>query len=125
MTTFRATDEELDAVLDLTSPELSRELSELEGRLRVLNGSLDALSRLDEVNQVIQLSHDRASALVALQEEPFGYSSEEAEAILDMPMSWQSGEHAEDMRKERELLTARRASLRDHVAEELAHHWFG
>jgi DNA gyrase/topoisomerase IV subunit A len=125
VTTFRATDAELDAVLDLVSPGLSRELSELEGRLRVLNGSLDALSRLPEVNEVIQFSRDRASALVALQEEPFCYSTEEAEAILDMPMSWQSGEHAEDMRKEREVLTARRASLREHVADGIPHDWFG
>jgi len=125
MTTFHATDEALGAVLDLTSPGLSSELAELEGRLQVLNGLLDALSRLDQVNQVIQFSRDRNSALVELQQEPFGYSSQGAEAVLDMPMSWQTGEQADQIRQERDRLSARRASLREHVAEMLALHWFG
>jgi DNA gyrase subunit A len=125
MTTFYPTDEALGAVLDLNSPGLSSELAELEGRLTVLAGLLDALSRLREINQVIQFSQDRNSALVALQQEPFGYSNQEAEAVLDMPMSWQTGEYAEHMRQERDHLTERRASLRQHVAEVLALHWFG
>jgi DNA gyrase/topoisomerase IV subunit A len=87
MTTFYPTDEALGAVLDLTSPGLASELTELEGRLQVLTGLLDALSRLGDINQVIQFSGDRNSALVELQQEPFGYSNREAEAILDMPMS--------------------------------------
>jgi DNA gyrase subunit A len=125
MTTFYPTDEALGAVLDLTSPGLSTELAQLEGRLQVLHGLLDALSRLGEVNQVIQFSQDRHSALFALQQEPFGYSNQEAEAILDMPMSWQTGEQADHMRQERDHLSERRASLRQHVAEVLALHWFG
>ena len=125
MTTFYPTDEALGAVLDLNSPGLSIELAELEGRLQVLTGLLDALSRLNQINQVIQFSGDRNTALVALQQEPFGYSTREAEAVLDMPMSWQTGEHADHMRQERDHLTERRASLRQHVAEVLALHWFG
>ena len=125
MTTFYPTDEALGAVLDLTSPGLSSELAQLERRLQVLNGLLDALSRLGPINQLIQFSQDRNSALVALQQEPFGYSNQEAEAILDMPMSWQPGEQADHMREERDHLTERRASLRQHVAEVLALHWFG
>jgi DNA gyrase subunit A len=125
MTTFYPTDEALGAVLDLNSPGLSIELAELEGRLQVLTGLLDALSRLNEVNQVIQFSGDRNTALVALQQEPFGYSNREAEAVLDMPMSWQTGEHANHLHQERDHLTERRASLRQHVAEGLALHWFG
>lgn len=118
-------DEALGAVLDLTSPGLSSELVELDGRLHVLDGLLDALSRLDQVNKVIQFSNDRHSARLALQQEPFGYSSHEAAAILDMPMSWQTGEQVEHLRQERERLAARRASLREHVTEMLALHWFG
>jgi len=125
MTTFYPTDEALGAVLDLTSPGLSSELAQLERRLQVLNGLLDALSRLGQINQLIQLSQDRNSALFALQQEPFGYSNQEAEAILDMPMSWQTGEQADHMREERDHLTERRAGLRQHVAEVLALHWFG
>jgi DNA gyrase/topoisomerase IV subunit A len=91
----------------------------------VLNGLLDALSRLGQINQLIQFSQDRNSALFALQQEPFGYSNQEAETILDMPMSWQTGEQADHMREERDHLTERRAGLRQHVAEVLALHWFG
>jgi DNA gyrase/topoisomerase IV subunit A len=80
---------------------------------------------LDHINQVIQLAGDRNSALVELQQEPFGYSNREAEAILDMPMSWQTGEHADHLRQERDHLIERRAGVRQHVAEVLALHWFG
>ena len=125
MTTFQSAEEALDAVLDLSSPGLSAELAELEGRLGELTALLDALSRLDKVNEAIQFSDGRQSALEALQEEPFGYSAEAAEIILDLPMSWQSGEQAEELRNERVQLAARRASLREHVAEVLALHWFG
>ena len=42
-----------------------------------------------------------------------------------MPMSWQSSDEAERLRAERDDLVARRAALREHVAEVLAFHWFG
>ena len=44
----------------------------------------------------------------ALQREPFGYSYPQAEAILDMPMGWQSADEVEHLRAERDRLTSRR-----------------
>jgi DNA gyrase/topoisomerase IV subunit A len=117
--------EEPGAVVDLTTPGLSSELAELEGRLHVLRGLLDALGRIDEVNKCIQFARDKYSAVGALQQEPFCYSHQQAGAILDMPMSWQSSEEIERLRQERDRLTARRAGLREHVTEVVSLHWFG
>lgn len=125
MAAFSLSDEPIGAVLDLTTPALSSELAELEERLHVVHGLLDALARLHEVNKIVQFSSDRYSALVALQHEPFAYSRQQAEAVLDMPVSWQASDEAERLRAERDQLLARRASLREHVSEVLALHWFG
>ncbi len=113
------------AVVDLTSPEYVIELTELEGRLQVLGGLLDATSRFHQVNEAIQFARDRESALEALQHQPFGYSHDQAEAILNMPMGWQSAGEVEQLREEQERLSSRRMSLREHATEVLAFHWFG
>lgn len=118
-------EETTGAVVDLTSPEYVIELTELEGRLQVLGGLLDASSRFQEVNEAIQFAHDRESALEALQHLPFGYSHDQAEAILNMPMGWQSAAEVENLRDEQERLMSRRLSLRENATEALAFHWFG
>ncbi|MGA3220890.1 MAG: hypothetical protein ABSE77_17740 [Acidimicrobiales bacterium] len=125
MTTFRFADDPGSAVLDLTTPGLSSELAELDSRLHVVRGLLDAVSRLNEVNQTIQLAGDRRDASFSLQQEPFWYSLKQAEAILDMPMSWQCLDQAERLGQERDCLAAQAARLREHIAEVLALHWFG
>ncbi|MGH9107649.1 MAG: hypothetical protein ACRDZX_17830 [Acidimicrobiales bacterium] len=125
MTAFSLVDEPAGAVLDLTSPALSSELAQIEDRLHVLRGLLDAAGRLGEINKVVQFSGDRGSALVALQQAPFGYSRQQAEAILDMPIGAQAAEELGQLRNERDHLAERRAGLREHVAEVLALHWFG
>jgi DNA gyrase/topoisomerase IV subunit A len=125
MSAFGVTREQAGATLDLTSPAQSSELSELEARLRVLSGLLDASERLDELNKVIRYSNDRPGALSALQHEPFGYSRDQAEAVLDMPMSWQTLGELARLRAEHDLLAQRRAAIRQQVAEVVAHHWFG
>lgn len=113
------------ADLTLRSPEYVTELTELESRLHILGGLLDASSRFDQVNQAIQFAHDRGAALQALEGQPFAYSARQAEAILDMPMSWQSAENVEHLREERDRLTSRRFRLRENATEALAFHWFG
>jgi DNA gyrase/topoisomerase IV subunit A len=125
LTAFYSIQEKPSAVLDLTNAELPEELAQLESRLHVLRGQLDALSRVDDLNQVIQFSMTREAALEALRHAPFRYSEEQAAAILDMPMSSQSVEGAQLLRQEYERLTARRASSREQVTEVLALHWFG
>ena len=83
MAAFPAPEEPAGAILDLSSPSLVNEMTELDGRLHILNGLLDASSRFDQVNEAIQGSKDMSGALTTLQQEPFGYSPEQAEALLD------------------------------------------
>lgn len=125
MTAFHSTQEKRSAVLDLTSAQFSDQLAEIEDRLHVLRGQLDALSRLDVLNQVVQFSLNAAAAAEALQHEPFYYSPQQAAAVLDMPMSCQSGEEVQRIRQDYERLSARRATMREQVTEVLALHWFG
>jgi DNA gyrase/topoisomerase IV subunit A len=122
---FLASDEPAGTILDLSSPGLVNEMTELDERLHVLNGLLDASSRFYEVNETIQCSKDKSAALAALEQDPFGYTHEQAEALLEMPMGWQSVAELEQLRQERDRLASRRASLREHVTEVLAFHWFG
>jgi DNA gyrase/topoisomerase IV subunit A len=125
MAALPGAEEPTGAVLDLSSPEYVVELNELEGRLHVLGGLLDVSSRLHQLNETIQFAQDRDSALEALQREPFGYSHQQAEAILNMPMGWQSAAEVEHLREERDRLASRRMSLRENATEVLAFHWFG
>lgn len=112
-------------VLDLASGSSSRELAEVEKRLHVVGGLIDALGRIQEVNKAIQFTADRHSALAALEEEPFGYSREQAEAILSMPMSWQCTDTRARLEEEREALAARSSNMRKQIGESLSLHWFG
>jgi topoisomerase-4 subunit A len=125
MTAFGLSDKPDGALLDLTTPELSGQLTALEQRLHVVRGLLDALARMSEVNKVVQFSRSRNSALVALEHDPFGYSRPQAEAVLDMPVSWQASDEIERLRAEHEHLVDRRANLHEEVTEALALHWFG
>jgi DNA gyrase/topoisomerase IV subunit A len=125
MSTYSLSDAAAGAPLDLTTPAISSELTVLEERLHVVQGLLDALARLHEVNKIVQFSRDRDAALAALQQEPFRYSRAQADAVLDMPVSWQTSDEAERLRSERNQLTARQASLHEHVTEALSLHWFG
>jgi len=122
---FSLSGEPVASVVDLTSPELSNEIADLEERLHIVLGLLDALARMNEVNKIVQFSSDRHTALLSLQQEPLCYSRHQAEAVLDMPVSWQASDEAERLRTERDQLLARRASLREQVTEVLALHWFG
>jgi DNA gyrase/topoisomerase IV subunit A len=125
MAALPGAEDDTAGILDLSSPEYVIELTELEGRLHVLGGLLDVSSRLPQLNETIQFAQNRESALEALQREPFAYSHQQAEAILNMPMGWQSMGEVEHLREERDRLASRRITLRENVTEELAFHWFG
>ena len=124
MVLLEATQEPV-GVVDLTSPGLASELRGLDGRIMVLDGLLDALSRVNQVQYTVQASSDRRAALTALQDPPYCYTQAQAEAVLDMPVSWQCLGEAERLRRERDDLVARRANLRDNASDTLSFHWFG
>lgn len=125
MTAFYDIQEHPGAAFDLTTAQLSDELADLERRLHVLRAQLDALSRIDEVNQTVQFSINRDAALEALLHEPFHYSPDQAASVLDLPLSSQNVEEVQRLRQELERLSARRLTTRERVSEVLALHWFG
>jgi len=109
-------------VVDLTVPVSSR--ADSEQRFHVLCGLLDALERIEDVNKAIQSAPDKRSAVMALRREPFGYSVEQAQAILDMPMSWQCADTSGHLREERDALAGRRQPA-VYEQPDLSFHWFG
>ena len=111
--------------VDLTSSSSSREPVEPERRLHAVDGLLDALGRLDQVNRAIQSASTKHAAVATLQQEPFHYTREQAVAIVEMPMSSQCAEAADRLRRERDRLVARRAPESDPAAELLPASWFG
>ncbi len=125
MGAFSVAEQARGAVVDLATPAFSEELAEVESRLHVLRGLLDARGHLDEINRAVQFVGDKRSALKLLQQPPFGYSCQQARAILEMPMSWQTSDEGERLRQERDRLTRRRATLQERAADLLALHWFG
>jgi DNA gyrase/topoisomerase IV subunit A len=110
-------------VVDLTGP--APDLGELDSRVEVIDGLLAALERFDEVNRIVRLSRDRFSALMDLQGAPLNLSELQAHAVLDMPVSQQSFEAIEELRRERSELLSLRLQLTTPEVHEPAVHWFG
>jgi DNA gyrase/topoisomerase IV subunit A len=77
------------------------ERSSLEERVRTLDGVLDALSRLDEINEAVRISKDRIEARSVLVAEPFGYSEVVATHILDLNVGRQTVAGVAELRRER------------------------
>lgn len=125
MTVSESTEQVSSVVLDLTTPEISEALSEIEARLHVLRGLLDALGRVGELNAVVQSSPTTQRALERLQEAPFRYTPDQATAVLALPLRCLSSEEVKRLNQEMEQLSARRTSLREQLSEVLALHWFG
>jgi topoisomerase-4 subunit A len=109
----------------LTSSGVSNELCRVEVRLHVVDGLLDALNRLDQVDSTVRLAKDRRAALRALQSEPYCYTQRQAEAVLDMPVVLQCTDQVARLNRERDELVTRRTHLMDESFEALDLHWFG
>jgi DNA gyrase subunit A len=62
-------------------------LAKAKARAHVVEGLLRAIDMLDAVIATIRGSEDRPAALVALQAEPFSFSEEQANHILDMTLA--------------------------------------
>ena len=93
----------------MSGPDFTRasstRLTELDGRLHVLRGLLDVSSRFDQLNETIQYAPTTANAaLDALAARAVRLLHQQAEAILDMPMGWQSAAEVDQLREERDRL---------------------
>ncbi len=62
-------------------------LEKARARAHVVEGLLKAIDMLDAVIATIRASDDRSAALEALRAEPFGFSEEQANHILDMTLA--------------------------------------
>ncbi|MHB8430956.1 MAG: DNA gyrase subunit A [Acidimicrobiales bacterium] len=62
-------------------------LTKAEARAHVIEGLLRAIGMLDSVIATIRGSDDRPAALASLQGDPFGFSEEQANHILDMTLA--------------------------------------
>lgn len=125
MTAFYSVQEQASAVLDLTTAQLSQELGKVEGRLHILRALLDALGRIEQVNQTVQFCPSRDAAMEALCHEPFRYTPDQALAVLNLPLSAQGTEEIQRLRQEYDQLAAERATMRESVTEVISLHWFG
>ncbi len=62
-------------------------LGKARARAHIVEGLLRAIDLIDEIIAAIRASDDKPAARVALRAEPFEFSEEQAEHILDMPLS--------------------------------------
>ena len=62
-------------------------LDKAQRRAHIVEGLLRAIDMIDEIIAAIRASDDKAAARAALQSAPFDFSEEQAEYILDMPLS--------------------------------------
>jgi DNA gyrase/topoisomerase IV subunit A len=87
------------------------ELSALRQRVRLLDALLDALERMDEINQAVRKSQNRIEARHILMGEPFGYTETVARHILDLSVGRQTINGIEELRREREQASERLQKL--------------
>jgi DNA gyrase/topoisomerase IV subunit A len=70
-----------------------------------LDGILDALVRMSQINGVVHGSEDRTAARTKLRSEPFGCSEVVASHVLDLSVGRQTEIGREELRRERSCLT--------------------
>jgi DNA gyrase subunit A len=77
------------------------EIPRLRDRIHILDGILDALGRMGEINQLVSQSKDRNQARDGLLDQPFCYSEVVAMHVLDTTVGRQTTAGIEDLRRER------------------------
>ena len=85
-------------------------LKKARSRAHIVEGLVKALDMIDAIITAIRASEDKAAARAALQAAPFEFSEEQAEHILDMPLSRLT-------RLARADLETELAELRERIAE--------
>ncbi|HEV2427862.1 MAG TPA: DNA gyrase subunit A [Acidimicrobiales bacterium] len=116
--------------VDVVTRRTKFRLAKAEARAHIVEGLLRAIDMLDEVIAAIRASEDRPAARVALMGDPFGFSEEQANHILDMTLGRLTrlgrSELEEEMARLRETIAELRsilksdAKLRGVISTELA-----
>jgi DNA gyrase subunit A len=93
-------------------------LDKARRRAHIVEGLLKAINVIDEVIALIRASDDRAAARTGLMAEPFSFSEEQAEHILDMRLGQLTRLSRIDLQEEMETLRAAIADLEAILADE-------
>jgi len=107
----------IDHQLEVITRRSQYRLDEAQRRAHIVEGLLKALDLIDEIIAAIRASADKAAAREALMAEPFEFSAEQAEHILDMQLSRLTrlgrSQLEEEMSKLRETIAELEAILAD------------
>jgi DNA gyrase subunit A len=76
----------VDFQIEVVTRRTQHRLDKAEARAHIVEGLLKAIEMLDEVIATIRASDDRPAARMALMADPFGFSEEQANHILDMTL---------------------------------------
>ncbi len=93
-------------------------LAKAQARAHVVEGLLKAIDMLDEVIAAIRASDDRPAALVALRADPFGFTEEQANHILDMTLGRLTRLGRSNLEEELEKLRAEIAELESILSDD-------
>jgi len=81
-------------------------------RLHVIDGTLDALNRLDAVNAAVRTCSDRKAAMQTLLGSPFNYTEVVANHVLDLTVGKQTQKFIEGLHQERRTVAEKLEALR-------------
>src|SRR4051794_8991414 len=93
-------------------------LARAQRRAHIVEGLLKAINVIDEVIALIRASDDRAAARDGLMREPFSFSEEQAEHILDMRLGQLTRLSRIDLQQELDKLRATIGELETILADE-------
>jgi DNA gyrase subunit A len=93
-------------------------LDKARRRAHIVEGLLKAINVIDEVIALIRASDDRAAARTGLMAEPFAFSEEQAEHILDMRLGQLTRLSRIDLQEEMEQLRSTIGELEAILADE-------
>ena len=107
----------VDHQIEVLTRRSQYRLDEAQRRAHIVEGLIKALDLIDEIIAAIRASDDKAAAREALIGEPFEFSAEQAEHILDMQLSRLTrlgrAQLEEEMAKLRETISELEAILSD------------
>jgi DNA gyrase subunit A len=107
----------VDHQIEVIRRRSEERLRKARARAHIVEGLLRALDRLDEIIALIRASEDRSAARTGLMAEPFSFSEEQANHILDMTLGRLTRlgrtELEEEMAKLRGTITELEAILSD------------
>lgn len=101
----------VDWRMDRLSVQFSNQRGIHQKRLHLVEGLISAIDQLDEVIATIRASANKAAALKALMAKPFGFTEEQAGAILEMRLRQLTNLDKTDLEGEKNSLAEGIASL--------------